>query len=101
MSWIGLTGATDQDLMPRIIADEFTFVTNSAADFRRLYARQPVHAGLVIIVSQVVPATQRALFDWLLDALAGGDEPTNEAIEIRLEDGDAVLKRYGLPAERV
>lgn len=39
-----------------IIADDLTLVTNNARDFRRLFAREPLHAGLVIIVPQVVPA---------------------------------------------
>lgn len=97
VNWIGLSGETDWDLMPRIIADDFTFVTNNAADFRRLYAREPLHAGLLIIVPQVMPARQRELFDLLLDELAGGLELVNEAIEIRLEDGEAVIDRYALP----
>lgn len=97
VNWLGLSGETDWDLMPRIIAEDFTFVTNNASDFRRLYARQPLHAGLLIIVPQVTPARQRELFDLLLDELADGPEPVNEAIEIRLEDGEAVLERYALP----
>lgn len=57
VNWLGLSGETDWNLMLRVIADDFTFVTNNAADFRRLYARVPLHAGLVIIVPQVAPAT--------------------------------------------
>lgn len=36
--WLGLGGTADWDLMPRILDDDFCFVTNNAADFRRLYA---------------------------------------------------------------
>ena len=97
VNWLGLSGETDWDLMPRIIAEDFTFVTNNASDFRKLYAQQPLHAGLLIIVPQVTPARQRELFDLLLEELASGPEPVNEAIEIRLEDGEAVLDRYALP----
>lgn len=39
VNWLGLSGAADWDLMARIIDDDFTLVTNNAADFRRLYAR--------------------------------------------------------------
>lgn len=42
--------------MPRIIEEDFTFVTNNARDFRKLYAKEDLHAGLVIIVPQVLPA---------------------------------------------
>jgi predicted nuclease of predicted toxin-antitoxin system len=98
VNWLGLSGEADWDLMPRIIADDFTFVTNNASDFRKLYARQPLHAGLLIIIPQVAPARQRELFDLLLDEIDAAGEPVNEAIEIRLEDGEAVLDRYPLPA---
>lgn len=97
VNWLGLSGETDRKLMLRVVADDFTFVTNNAADFRRLYARVPLHAGLVIIVPQVVPAMQRRLFDVLLDELASGAAPVNEAIELRIEDGTVVIERYDLP----
>lgn len=44
--------------MPRIVAEDFTFVTNNTRDFRKLYAKEEFHAGLVIIVPQVLPALQ-------------------------------------------
>jgi len=97
VNWLGLSGAADRDLMARIIADDFTFVTNNAADFRRLYARRTLHAGLGIVVPQLAPAAQRALFDALLDELVEGEELVNEAIEIRIEEGAAVIERYSLP----
>ncbi|MGE0667463.1 MAG: DUF5615 family PIN-like protein [Sphingomonadales bacterium] len=94
VNWLGLSGEADWTLMRRIVADDFTFVTNNAVDFRRLYARVPLHAGLVIIVPQVVPALQRRLFDVLLADLAGGDIPVNEAIELRIDGDAAVMERY-------
>jgi predicted nuclease of predicted toxin-antitoxin system len=100
INWLGLSGATDRGLMPRIVEDDFTFVTNNAADFRRLYARQEVHAGLVIIVPQVAPARQRALFASLLGTLDPDAALLNEVIEVSL-DGDAVVvTRYELPQGR-
>jgi predicted nuclease of predicted toxin-antitoxin system len=59
VNWLGLSGETDWDLMPRIVAEDFTFVTNNARDFLKLYAKEELHAGLVIIVPQVLPALQR------------------------------------------
>ena len=35
-----------------LAAGDFVVVTNNASDFRRLYATQPLHAGLVIITPQ-------------------------------------------------
>ncbi|MDH0913113.1 toxin-antitoxin system, toxin component, PIN family protein, partial [Rhizobium pusense] len=87
----------DWDLMPRIVAEDYTFVTNNARDFRKLYGRQDVHAGLIIIVPQVVPALQRDLFELILQEIAGGEELLNEVIEISIEDDEAVLTRYSLP----
>ncbi|WP_244514672.1 DUF5615 family PIN-like protein [Ensifer sp. LCM 4579] len=52
VNWLGLSGETDWDLMPRIIEGDFTFVTNNARDFRKLYAKEELHTGLVIIVPQ-------------------------------------------------
>lgn len=97
VNWLGLSGETDWDLMPRIIAEDFTFVTNNARDFRKLYAREEVHAGLLIIVPQVAPDKQRELFDALLEELGAGAAIVNEVIEIALEDGAAVITRYELP----
>jgi predicted nuclease of predicted toxin-antitoxin system len=97
VNWLGLSGATDRGLMPRIVEEDFTFVTNNAADFRRLYARQEVHAGLVIVAPQVSPARQRALFSSLLDTLDPDDALLNEVIEISLDGDEVVITRYELP----
>ena len=88
VNWLGLSGATDRGLM---------LVTNNAADFRRLYARQEIHAGLVIIVPQVAPARQRALFSNLLDTLDPDAALLNEVIEVNLDGEDVVVTRYELP----
>ena len=98
VNWLGLSGETDWDLMPRIIAEDFTFVTNNARDFRKLYAREEVHAGLLIIVPQIAPDKQRQLFDALLEELGPDAGVVNEVIEIEFEDGEAVITRYDLPA---
>ena len=100
VTWLGLSGEADRDLMPRIIADDLTFVTNNARDFRRLYAREKLHAGLVIIVPQVAPGRQRALFDACLKEFSGDEQPVNEVIEIELDDDEAVFNRYALPDVR-
>lgn len=97
INWLGLSGETDSDLMPRIVAEDFTFVTNNARDFRKLYAKEALHAGLVIIVPQVLPALQRELFLAALDELAHRNDLVNEVIEMTIEDGEAVLTRYALP----
>lgn len=69
VAWLGLSGEADRGPMPRIVEGDFTFVTNNAIDFRRLYARQELHAGLVIVVPSVAPARQRALLGGLQGTL--------------------------------
>lgn len=81
-----------------IVAEDYTFVTNNARDFRKLYGNEEIHAGLVIIVPQVVPALQRDLFTLILQEVIGGEELLNEVIEISIEGDEAVLTRYSLPA---
>lgn len=98
VNWLGLSGTADRDLMPRIIDGDYTFVTNNAADFRRLHGRADLHAGLVIFVPQVAPDMQRRLFGALLDTFAPDEQMVNEAIEILIDDGEAVFARYALPA---
>ncbi|MDK4734775.1 DUF5615 family PIN-like protein [Rhizobium sp. CNPSo 3490] len=97
VNWLGLRGETDWDLMPRIIAEDFTFVTNNARDFRKLYAKEELHAGLLIIVPQVLPSLQRELFSAMLQELAGSNEIVNEVVEIAIENGEIILTRYALP----
>ncbi|WP_065091829.1 DUF5615 family PIN-like protein [Rhizobium leucaenae] len=97
VNWLGLSGETDWDLMPRIVAEDFTFVTNNARDFRKLYAKEALHAGLVIIVPQVLPAVQRELFLAAVGEIADREDLVNEVIEIAIEDDEAVLTRYALP----
>jgi predicted nuclease of predicted toxin-antitoxin system len=97
VNWLGLSGETDWDLMPRIVDGDFTFVTNNARDFRKLYAQEELHPGLVIIVPQVVPVRQRELFDVVLEEFSGDGGVINEVIEIAIEDGMAILTRYSLP----
>lgn len=97
VNWLGLSGEKDWDLMPRIVAEDYTFVTNNARDFRKLYGNEEIHAGLIIIVPQVVPALQRDLFELVLQEIAGGGELLNEVIEISIEDDEALVTRYSLP----
>ena len=97
VNWLGLSGTTDWNLMPKIVADGLTFVTNNARDFRKLFAREPIHAGLIIIVPQVTPSLQRELFSLVLSELDSVAALLNEAIEVTIEDGNAVISRFEIP----
>ena len=81
---LGLSGRPDWVLAERIGQDEFTFVTNNRADFIRLFGEMDLHPGLIILVPNVVPATQRALFRAAIQYLAGRDL-VNTVIEVCIE----------------
>ncbi|ULJ75697.1 DUF5615 family PIN-like protein [Rhizobium gallicum] len=97
VNWLGLSGEADWDLMPRIVAGDFTFVTNNARDFRKLYSKEDLHAGLLIIVPQVLPVQQRELFTLILQELAETQDLVNEVVEVTIEGDEAILTRYALP----
>ncbi len=97
VNYRGLSGVLDWYLMAPIREGAFTFVTNNAKDFRRLYAQEEVHAGLVILIPNVTPAEQRVLFDAALDEVGGGAGLINEALEIGVVEGEIQITRYELP----
>ncbi len=97
VNWLGLSGETDWGLMPRIISDDFTFITNNARDFRKLYARAPLHAGLVIILPQAAPQLQRELLMAVLEEFQPSDQLVNEVIEIAIDGDEIEISRYELP----
>ncbi len=101
VNYRGLSGVQDWNLMAPIREGGFTFVTNNAKDFRRLYAREDIHAGLVILIPHVPPSEQRELFDAALDDLAAQPGLINEALEVGMVEGDIQIMRYELPGVAV
>jgi len=95
---LGLSGKPDRQLCVRIVADEFTFVTNNRIDFIRLFGQMELHAGLIVIVPSVVPAVQRALFEAAIRYMAG-KELINSAIEVSLEGSTVKCIEYEIPTE--
>ena len=98
VNFLGLASTKDHDLIPRILQGDFVFVTHNAADFRRLYRHQRIHAGLIIFVTQSPPDRQRALFAAALEEFGGEDALVNEALEILVEGDEVVFRRYAWPA---
>lgn len=94
---LGMSGKPDWELADRIVKDEFAFVTNNRVDFVRLFGRMELHAGLIIIVPNTIPAIQRALFEAALLYLKG-KTLTNSAIEVSLEGTAVRCVEYQLPA---
>ena len=93
---LGLAGLTDRALMRRVRDGDYTLVSNNAIDFRRLYRREELHAGLILIVTQVEPEQQRLLFSCALNEV-GTREILNTAVEVELVDEEVVISEYSLP----
>lgn len=96
---LGMSGLKDHELMLRIRDEDFTLVTNNAIDFRRLFRKEQIHAGLVIIVPNVAPTIQRALLAAVLDYI-GDRELVNRAIEINLSGYTTEIEEYETPKEK-
>ena len=102
VTWLGLTSRKDWTIVRRAVKDGYVLVTNNSTDFTPLVGRQDVHAGLVCL--SVPPElmsleVQKALFEYILDELAG-EEPVNEVVEIVLTvDRTVRIDRYIWPAE--
>jgi Domain of unknown function (DUF5615) len=47
--WLGMRSRADCLIVRRAIADGYVLVTNNTTDFRALFRREEVHAGLVCI----------------------------------------------------
>ncbi|HWC00516.1 MAG TPA: DUF5615 family PIN-like protein [Bryobacteraceae bacterium] len=93
---LGLSGKPDWELIERISADEFTFVTNNRLDFIQLFGKMELHAGLIVLVSNVAPALQRALFEAAIQYLAGKDM-VNSVVEVSVKGKTVKCVEYPLP----
>jgi hypothetical protein len=60
----------DRNVARHAAEGNFFVVTNNASDFRRLYAEQPLHAGLEIIIPSVNRVVQQRPFFGASDELA-------------------------------
>jgi predicted nuclease of predicted toxin-antitoxin system len=97
VDWLGLKGAQDWQLLERAVRQGLTLVTNNAIDFRKLYARESIHPGLVLILPMVRPAQQRWLFRAALSAIAGRTELVNRVIEVDRAGDTIILREFELP----
>jgi predicted nuclease of predicted toxin-antitoxin system len=96
---IGKAGWKDWNVLGYAGDGDFVLVTNNASDFRRLYAAQPIHAGLVIIIPNVARAEQMRLFRGALDELAGVGELVNQVLEVDIDGDEVTFSLYDLPAD--
>ncbi len=82
--------------MPVIRGHEYTFVTNNRSDFLGLYGKEALHAGLIVIVPNVVPSQQRNLFMAALKHI-GTRDLTNTVVEVRFVANEIRCSEYEFP----
>jgi predicted nuclease of predicted toxin-antitoxin system len=97
VDWLGLKGTPDRELLQRCERQGLALVTNNAIDFRRLYARAGIHAGLILILPMVRPERQRMLFRAALRSVTGGSDLINRVIEADLAEDTVILREFELP----
>ena len=105
----GWLGMKDWELIHRVVAENFTFVTHNARDFRGdaagdspggWHAAQDIHAGLICLNAEMGLdlALQEQLFVIALDELAARSDLINQALEVSaLESGEAMVEIYPIP----
>ena len=94
---VGRAGWKDWNVVRYARVGDFVLVTNNASDFRQLYAAQPLHAGLIILIPAVNRVMQQRLFKAALDELATVGEPVNRVLEVDLNGDEVTLTLYDLP----
>jgi predicted nuclease of predicted toxin-antitoxin system len=95
---VGKAGWKDWNVLHHARDGDFILVTNNAQDFRKLYATQPLHAGLVILLPNVGREVQKLLFSGALRQLVGVGEPINQVLEVDLDGEDVTFTLYDLPS---
>lgn len=96
---VGKAGWKDWNVAGCARDGDFVLVTNNASDFRQLYATQPLHAGLIILIPNVGRGLQQRLFKAALDELATIGEPVNRVLEVDLDGEDVTFALYDLPPD--
>ena len=96
---VGKAGWKDWNVLHHACENDFTLVTNNAADFRKLYAGQSLHAGLVILIPNVAASLQKQLFSRAVKKLAEYGEPINRVLEIDIDGEDVIFEFYDLPPQ--
>ncbi len=96
VTFLGLAGARDRQIIATAIRDDYALVTNDRSDFLTLYRQRELHAGLIILVPNVTPPRQRELFQAVL-AHIGERILVNAVIEVEQRGLDIVCSEYSFP----
>jgi hypothetical protein len=113
LRWIGMSGAKDWELLPVILAGDWTFVTENSVDFRGPaaapgskgeYSKAAIHAGLICLNGPVGMdlGIQLELFEAAFGVFSEDDELINQVLEATLDDAEAAeirIVRYALPRD--
>jgi predicted nuclease of predicted toxin-antitoxin system len=94
---VGKAGWKDWNVLRHACDNDFVLVTNNATDFRLLYSKQPLHAGLVILIPNVATELQKRLFVYAVRKLIEHGEPVNQVLEVDIDGEDVVSRLYELP----
>jgi predicted nuclease of predicted toxin-antitoxin system len=89
LAHLGRAGLVDREVVAFALARDMVLVTNNASDFRRLYATQELHPGLVILVPNADRETQLRLLRAALIRIRMMRDPLNKALEVNV-DGDSI-----------
>jgi len=94
---VGKAGWKDWNVVRHARENNFVLVTNNAADFRKLYADESLHAGLVVLIPNVPTNLQKKLFNRAVQKLKEYGEPINHVLEVDIDGEDVILELYELP----
>jgi predicted nuclease of predicted toxin-antitoxin system len=94
---VGRAGWKDWNVARRAEDGDFVLVTNNASDFRRIYARRQIHAGLIIMIPAVNRQAQQRLFLGALDEIALTGDLINRVLEVDVDGDDVTFTLYDLP----
>jgi predicted nuclease of predicted toxin-antitoxin system len=108
VTWLGMAGKKDWELMPVIIQGDWTFVTKNSRDFRGsfsspgdrgLYRKQELHCGLICLNALNMDLDlMKELFDAALSDIAENDQLFNEVLEVSILEHNLDIRRYHLPS---
>ena len=91
----GWSSSKDPQLLRRLLDEDLTLVTNNWDDFRPMLARAAIHAGIVVILPNVLRKRQVELFTAALLAI---QEHALDMVNTVLEvDIDGTVTRYSMP----
>jgi predicted nuclease of predicted toxin-antitoxin system len=85
VKYFDLLGTEDWELISTIQQEDWTFVTNNARDFLKLYSKLNIHAGLIIIMPSVSLKPQKRLLRQALRKLGPNPNLINKVVAVELD----------------